>query len=145
MNKDIQILTSEHNGLIGNLIHELDKKTLTVYNTALKEFNITFQQAMIILFIYVSKEEIYQKDIEKQMGLTNPSVTALMRNMISKDFVYTIQSIKDARYFHLHLTPKSLSMVDEIASKIIKTNKILLAPLSKEEVVTLQRLLCKLL
>lgn len=76
MNKDIQILTSEHNGLIGNLIHELDKKTLTVYNTALKEFNITFQQAMIILFIYVSKEEIYQKDIEKQMGLTNPSVTA---------------------------------------------------------------------
>lgn len=26
MNKDIQILTSEHNGLIGNLIHELDKK-----------------------------------------------------------------------------------------------------------------------
>lgn len=35
MNKDIQILTSEHNGLIGNLIHELDKKTLTVYNTAL--------------------------------------------------------------------------------------------------------------
>ena len=108
MNKDIQILTSEHNGLIGNLIHELDKKTLTVYNTALKEFNITFQQAMIILFIYVSKEEIYQKDIEKQMGLTNPSVTALMRNMISKDFVYRIQSIKDARYFHLHLTPKSL-------------------------------------
>ena len=100
---------------------------------------------MIILFIYVSKEEIYQKDIEKQMGLTNPSVTALMRNMISKDFVYRIQSIKDARYSHLHLTPKSLSMVDEIASKIIKTNKILLAPLSKEEVVTLQRLLCKLL
>ena len=145
MNKDIQILTSEHNGLIGNLIHELDKKTLTVYNTALKEFNITFQQAMIILFIYVSKEEIYQKDIEKQMGLTNPSVTALMRNMISKDFVYRIQSIKDARYFHLHLTPKSLSRADEIASKIIKTNKILLAPLSKEEVVTLQRLLCKLL
>lgn len=28
MNKDIQILTSEHNGLIGNLIHELDKKHL---------------------------------------------------------------------------------------------------------------------
>ena len=27
MNKDIQILTSEHNGLIGNLIHELDKNT----------------------------------------------------------------------------------------------------------------------
>ena len=41
MNKDIQILTSEHNGLIGNLIHEFRlKKTLTVYNTALKEFNI---------------------------------------------------------------------------------------------------------
>lgn len=145
MNKDIQLLTSDHNDLIGNLIHEFDKKTLAVYNTALKEFNITFQQAMIILFIYMSKEEIYQKDIEKQMGLTNPSVTSLVRNMISKDFVYRIQSVKDARYFHLHLTPKSLSIVDEIASKIIESNKNLLAPLSDEEAVTLQRLLCKLL
>lgn len=144
MNKNIQILTAEHNDLIGNLIHELDKNILTYYNNVLKEYLITFQQAIIILTIYASQEEIYQKNIEKKMGLTNPSVTSLIQNMISKDLVYKIQSKKDARYFHLHLTPKSLSMVDEIANKIIDANNTLLSPLTEEEAITLQNLLCKL-
>lgn len=144
MNKDIQILTAEHNDLIGNLIHELDKNILAYYNNVLKEYLITFQQAIIMLTIYASEGEIYQKNIEKKMGLTNPSVTSLIQNMISKDLVYKIQSKKDARYFHLHLTPKSLSMVDDIASKIIAANHTLLSPLTEEEAITLQTLLWKL-
>lgn len=144
MNKDIQILTAEQNDLIGNLIHELDKNILAYYNNVLKEYLITFQQAIIILTIYASEGEIYQKNIEEKMGLTNPSVTSLIQSMISKDLVYKIQSKKDARYFHLHLTPKSLSMVDDIASKIIAANHTLLSPLTEEEAITLQTLLCKL-
>ena len=100
---------------------------------------------MVIIFVYsYQEEEVYQKNIEQLMGLTNPSVTSLIKTMIAKDLIYRIQSKNDGRYYHLHLTPKSLKMIDIIPEKIFEANNELLAGLSDEESKLLQKLLVKL-
>ncbi len=147
MNEEIKILVNEENVLVGDLIHVIDKYILSIYNKNLKEFDINFQQAMIILFIYSYNnegKEIYQKDLEQLMGLSNPTITTSVKTMMRKDLVYRIQSENDGRYYHLHLTVKSFNIVEDIAHKIFSANESFSLLLSNEENNELFKLLTKL-
>ncbi len=147
MNEEIKILVNEENVLVGDLIHVIDKYILSIYNKNLKEFDINFQQAMIILFIYSYNnegKEIYQKDLEQLMGLSNPTITTSVKTMMRKDLVYRIQSENDGRYYHLHLTVKSFNIVEDIAHKILSANESFSLLLSNEENNELFKLLTKL-
>lgn len=134
MNKNIDNIISEHNTLISNLIHSIDKKTLSMFNKELSRYDLSFQQATVILYIAKYKDQkVYQKDIETYMGLKNPSVTSLIKNLINNDFVYRIKDENDGRYFHLHLTPKSLNIKDDLIDTIQNTNTYIESLLQKNE------------
>lgn len=144
MNK-IDNIISQNNILISNLIHSIDKKTLSLFNKELSRYNLSFQQATAIL--YVAKNDtkkVYQKDLESYMGLTNPSVTSLVKNLINNDFLYRIKDENDGRYFHLHLTPKSLAIKDELIDSIQNTNTYIESLLNTEEYQTLIHSLVKI-
>ena len=124
MNNDINYIITNNNLLISNLIHSIDKKILSLFNKELSRYGLSFQQAAAILYIAKhSDKNVYQKDIEIYMGLTNPSVTSLMKNLINNDYVYRIKDEKDGRYYHLHLTDKSLHIKNELVNTIHNTNK----------------------
>ena len=145
MNNKINKLVESGSNLIGGIIHNIDKKVLVIQNSKLKSMNLTFQQAMIIVFIYQYQDSyIYQKDLEIYLGLTNPSVTSLIKTMISKDLVYRIQDKKDGRYFHLHLTVKSMKLVDLIADLIYEGDNEITSSLSQDEIKKLYELLIKI-
>lgn len=60
-----------------------------------------------------NSEKVFQIDIEKYLGLRNPSVTSLIKNLVSNDYVYRIK--------------------DDFANAIYNTNQMIDNTLSKEE------------
>ena len=145
-NNDLERIITGGRKMIGGIVHEVDRKILAKQMEKLKPLDLTFSQALVILHIYNAKDtHIFQKDLERKLGLTNPSVTSLVKTMCAKDLIYRIQSERDGRYFHLHLTPKSLALVNAITESIIKADDDIISPLSIEEAGELIRLLNKLL
>lgn len=78
------------------------------------------------------------------MGLKNPSVTSLIKSLVSRDFIYRVKDENDGRYFHLHLTPKSTEILDDIISVFYRINEKTGSILTKEEQATFISLLEKL-
>lgn len=145
--KKIDILCSNTgNTTIGNLIHTADKMFLRAYTRSLKDLDLTLTQALILLHIYNYKQKlIYQKDLEEILNLTNPTVTNIIKNMIKKDLLYKVQSEEDGRYFHLHLTPRSVNLLNKIPDCMFSVNNSYLSKLSAEEQVTFIQLLMKII
>lgn len=144
MNQRINDIISDHNKFLINTLHTTDKKYSIIFNKELSKFNLTSQQAISILFIgKFENQNIYQKDLEKYMGLKNPSVTSIIKNLISQGFVYRIKDEKDGRYYHLHLTSKSHEIIDDIVDSICDVNEKTASILSSEEQETLEKLLEK--
>lgn len=144
MDQRINTIITDNNRLESNLIHNIDKKYLLIFNKELAKFDLTFQQSLVLLFISKQNQAVYQKDIEKYMGLKNPSVTSLIKSLVSRDFIYRVKDEKDGRYFHLHLTPKSTEILDDIISVFYRINEKIGGILSKEEQTTFITLLEKL-
>lgn len=144
MDQRINTIITENNRLESNLIHNIDKKNLLIFNKELTKFDITFQQSLVLLFISKQEQAVYQKDIEKYMGLKNPSVTSLIKSLVSRDFIYRVKDENDGRYFHLHLTPKSTEILDDIISVFYRINEKTGSILTKEEQATFISLLEKL-
>jgi DNA-binding MarR family transcriptional regulator len=134
MKKEYRIITSDHNTLASNLIHSIDKRTSAIYNLETEKYGLTFMQSLVILYIAQSeKEKIYQIDLEHYLGLKNPSVTSLVKHLIAEDYIYRIKDEQDGRYYHLHLTPKSLAITDDLAACIYRLNKMIQEYLSEDE------------
>lgn len=144
MDHRIHQIISDHNKFLINTLHTTDKKYNLIFTREINKLGLTPQQAISILFIGKFEDEnIYQKDLEKYMGLKNPSVTSIIKNLISQDFVYRIKDEKDGRFFHLHLTKKSHDMIDDIIRIICEVNEKTASILSSEEQETLEKLLEK--
>ncbi len=144
MDQRINTIITDNNRLESNLIHNIDKKNLLIFNKELAKFDITFQQSLVLLFISKQDHAVYQKDIEKYMGLKNPSVTSLIKSLVARDFIYRVKDENDGRYFHLHLTPKSTEILDDIISVFYRINERTGSILTKEEQATFITLLEKL-
>lgn len=64
--------------------------------------------------------------------------------MISNDFIYRIKDENDGRYFHLHLTPKSMKIKDDLAETLTNTQIYIETILEGSELKAFQNSLNKL-
>ena len=89
------VLQHENIGIIRTL-HNLDKVILKVINERLGVLNVSHVQALILIFLSEHiGEEIFQKNLEKEFGLSNPTVTASVKSMEAKGLVKKVKSQKD--------------------------------------------------
>lgn len=132
--------------LIGNLIHAIDKRAVIKHNDNLKKYDVTFTQAIVMEYIYSHEEgTINQKTIETALGLTNPSVTSLIKTMMGKNLIYRIKDENDGRYFRLYLTPKGKDLCVPCMETIFKIDDSFTENLTVEERNQLVNLLNKML
>lgn len=136
----------QENILIGNLIHTVDKHTIIKQNDTLKEYDVTFTQAVVLEYLYTHEEgSVNQKTLEIALGLTNPSVTSLIKTMMSKNLIYRIKDPQDGRYFKLYLTPKGQELCVPCIKTIVDVDKSYTKNFTPEEHEELFRLLNKIL
>ena len=98
---------------VGLLIKFLNGRITNKVNKNLVEFNLTCVQHEILCFINKNEKErdVFQKDIEKCLKLTNPTVTGIIKRLEEKQMIVRCSSSIDARYKCLHLTEKGKDLI----------------------------------
>ena len=126
------------------LIYEINKKMIARQNNNLASLGVTVQQALVIAYLDKSKDKkVTQRMIEIGLNNTNPTVTNIIKSMMSKNLIYKIQDKVDKRKYYLYLTPLGLSIASECAKRMEATDIAAYKNLTEEELKTLRVLLEK--
>ena len=133
---------------VGLLIKFLNGRITNKVNKNLVKFNLTCVQHEILCFINKNEKErdVFQKDIEKCLKLTNPTVTGIIKRLEEKQMIVRCPSSIDARYKCLHVTEKGKDLICKsfkFGSNTIE--KQLVNDMTDEEVKVLKDLLYRAL
>ena len=129
---------------LGQLMHEIDRKMGIKQNNNLASLGITVQQGIILVFLNMKKDKkITQRMLEKRLNMTNPTITNIIKIMVSKNLVYKLKDKEDKRQSYLYLTPYGLELAPKCGKIMEATDREAYRNLSEEELETLIRLLKK--
>ena len=124
------------------MIEHLAKR---IGNTHLSTIGLTQSQADIIVFLArESDKQIHQRDIERALNYSNPTITGLLNRLEQKGLITRTIDVNDSRMRLISLTNAALLIVEEIYRSIQETEKILLAGFSKEEIELLAPLMARI-
>lgn len=106
---------------------------------------VTVSQAYVIDFmINTDKEDIFQKDLEKQFDLKRAAISLMLNNMEKNNLIKRVPVSEDARLKKLVLTEKSIALADTITTAIDEIENTLLEDLTQEEIDTFYTVLNKM-
>ncbi|WP_290771245.1 MarR family transcriptional regulator [Anaerofustis sp.] len=114
-------------------------------NNELKELDLTFSQMEVLQYLCErGDKEVFQKDIEKYLNLTHPTVIGILKRLQSKDLIVIEISNKDKRKRKIIPTDKVMCLKEKMYKKKEETEKYVKSFYTDEEVKELERLLKKL-
>ena len=149
MEKDKRGKSSERSDAAMTLTDELARvhKIMTLRQTAvMKKYDLTARQVLVIAVLAERKDELVtQRTIESELGLTNPTVTVLIQNMISKGFIRKERVPWDGRKWRLSLTPKARQIKDDCLREAEIMNAKFYEGISEEERNLLGKVLGRIL
>ncbi len=131
-------------GLIQHIAHSMFKET----NRDLQQYNLTGVQANILIYLYFNqhKGDIYQKDIEKHLHLTNPTVTGVVKRLEHKELISRHGCKEDGRYKCHILTDEGKKCAQHAVEYMRnEKEKQILNGFSVDETEFLKRLLTRIL
>ena len=131
---------------IGMLVKQIGHIYEKELNLLLKRVGITSSQYSVLHYLFqCGKENITQRDIEKQLSLRNPTVTGLLKRLDEKGFVFAVPGTEDRRCKHVFLTEKAYDIQRRMEAERRKIDKKLTLGMNKKEKEQLEKLLDKVL
>jgi len=111
----------------------------------LKQINLTQSQSeVIVLLAHESDRVFHQRDIERALNYSNPTVTGLLNRLEQKGFIVRQVDPEDSRARIISLTDKALEIIGEIYQSIRQTEQMLFDGFSEEDIQTLQPLMARM-
>ena len=106
----------------------------------LNRFDLTSTQVSILLLLSVN-EKNYQTPgvISKKLGLSNPTISNVIKTLNKKQFLKKEVSPKDRRYCNISITPAGLDFLDRVMSEYYLIYEKLLKDFSDEELENLDQ------
>ena len=134
----------------GNQIGFTVKQINNIYekelNERVKKLGITSSQCAVLDYLFhTNKEEVNQRDVEKNLSLKNPTVTGILKRMEEKGFILSVPNASDKRKKNIYLTEKAYDIQRKMDADRRKLDKRLMIGLTKKEVEALSRGLEKVL
>lgn len=132
-------------------MHLIDFKILNtaierLLNRELAEYGITYTQATVIGYLkHNMGKEVFQKDIEYNLGLNHSTVSILLGRMEEKKIVEIKSHPSDRRCKCVYLTPKALEMSVQINIKIQQITEMLFDGISEDEEKTMCMIMKKII
>ncbi len=129
---------------VGLLVKFLNNAITNEVNRNLMKFNLTAAQHEVLVYVFKNenKRDIFQKDVEKHLKLTNPTVTGIIKRLEEKNMIVRCANAGDARCKCLHVTEEVHKCFHQgilsVEAKIIKN-------MTEEEQVILKKLLYRAL
>lgn len=100
--------TNEEKSVVGGLIQHISHAMYKEANREFQQYNLTGVQAKVLVYLFFNEKKgnIFQKDIEKHLNLTNPTVTGVVKRLEQKNMIMRYISKEDGRYKCHVLTDK---------------------------------------
>lgn len=136
------------NKRIGFLIKQVYFMNQTKLNAMFAQFDLTASQTFTLIYLFRAHEQgrvINQREIERDMDISNPTVTGILNRLEHKGLIERKNSTKDARIKYIEVSEKALELDKILKSKFSENEKQLVSNLTKEEVQQLARILEKIL
>lgn len=133
---------------VGLLVKFLNNAITNEVNRNLMKFNLTAAQHEVLVYVFKNenKRDIFQKDVEKHLKLTNPTVTGIIKRLEEKDMIVRCASSGDARCKCLHVTEEGREVLHKCFHKgILSVEAKLIKDMTEEDKITLKELLYKAL
>ena len=115
-----------------------------IQNNLLREYGVTHQQTQILAYIYArSGTDVFQKDLEKELGLKSSTVTVILQNLEKNNYIERSECDYDKRQKLIRVTDKAASMHEHFMSSVNAIEYILTESMSEQEQKELKKLLRK--
>ncbi len=131
---------------IGFLIKQINNVFEKELNDRLRTVGITSSQCAVLDYLFhTNKEEVNQRDVERNLNLKNPTVTGLLKRLDEKGYILCVQNEEDKRKKNIYLTEKAYDIQRRMEADRKKLDKRLTMGLTKKEVAAVTRALEKML
>ena len=129
---------------IGMEIRALSKYIGRYLNSIQKQYDITGPQGLILIYIYQSEKDVYQKDIEKFFNIRRSSATGLITSLEEKEYITRESVASDARLKKLILTNKAKNAVSLVDEQVIDLEEKMMQGISEEEIEFFRKIIAKM-
>ena len=106
---------------LGKAIHELDNlifRNMLAQGRKYGYDQVTVMNGWIVKYLVLNQDkDIFQKDIEKEFGITKSTVAGIIKLMEKKGFIERISVPRDARLKKLVLTDKGREYEDKMGTQ----------------------------
>lgn len=103
--------------------------------------DLTNTNNIIIFMVKNSKRNVYQRDIERKLGITRSAASKSVNILVDKGYIVREKVNTDARLKKLSLTDKAKSILDSIDIEHEKIERVLLDGFTEDEKDQFQRFL----
>ena len=129
---------------IGMEIRALSKYIGRYLNSIQIQYDITGPQGLILIYIYQSEKDVYQKDIEKFFNIRRSSATGLITSLEEKEYITRESVASDARLKKLILTDKAKNAVSLVDEQVIDLEEKMMQGISEEEIEFFRKIIAKM-
>lgn len=131
---------------IGFVVKQINNVFEKDLNIRLKRLGITSSQCAVLDYLFhTNKEEVNQRDVEKNLNLKNPTVTGILKRLDEKGFILCVPNATDKRKKNIYLTEKAYDIQRKMEADRRKLDRELTRGMTKKEIAALTRGLEKML
>lgn len=136
----------KQNQPIGFIVKQINNVYEKELNERLRKIGITSSQCAVLDYLFrTSKEEVSQRDVEKNLNLKNPTVTGILKRLDEKGYILCVPNANDRRKKNIYLTEKAYDIQRRMDTDRRKLDRELTRGMTKREENALRRNLEKLL
>ena len=136
----------KQNQPIGFIVKQINNVYEKELNERLRKIGITSSQCAVLDYLFrTSKEEVSQRDVEKNLNLKNPTVPGILKRLDEKGYILCVPNANDRRKKNIYLTEKAYDIQRRMDADRRKLDRELTRGMTKREENALRRNLEKLL
>ena len=131
--------------LLSFTLSYIQKEMMERRNRIMQYYHITFRQIMVLAYLERHPNDmVTQKVLETAMGLSNPTVTVLIRTMMDRGLITREQDQEDRRQFRLFMTDKAKEIFDKSRDDSLKVDRTFYKNLTDRDRRSLMRIMEKI-
>ena len=124
------------------LLKQLHNAMHKNFNKDLESLNLTAVQGEVLIYLFHNQDKkIYQRNIEENLKISNPTATGILQRMEEKELLSRIPDEKDARFKIITLSQNAMGIKEELAKKRDIAAQRLFIHLKDNEIEEFERIL----
>lgn len=102
-----------------SITHQIEKERIS------DSLFLTHGQVRVLMFVHQRNDPSYQKDIEEFLKIRRSTATEILNVLERNQYIVRVRSTQDARLKEIHLSEKTLLVVDDLSLRVRKLETLL--------------------